>query len=117
MKIDDIPDTYPYKWDIIRYESFYWNKILEDKYVLYDAPIDTTFALYAPGKRNAAYDNEGFTSGIRTGYPFVARHLPWYMNPDTMSKEHKLYFRGGKYNCNESSCNIAGATGYHRLAC
>lgn len=96
LKIDDIPDSYPYKWDIIRYESFYRNKITDAKYTIYDAPIDTTFALYAPSNRFAAFDDEGFTSGIRMGYPFVARHLSWYLNPCNMSDEHKLCFGGVK---------------------
>lgn len=47
------------------------------QFPIYDAPIDTTFALYKPGGV-AIKDN--FYNGIRTGYPYVARHLGWYVN-------------------------------------
>lgn len=77
LRIDDLPDEYPYKYDIIRYESFYWEKRLPYKFRIYDAPIDTTFALYRPGviKKNHFYD------GIRTGDKFMARHQGWYALP------------------------------------
>lgn len=44
---------------------------------IYDAPIDTTFALYKPG--GVAVKNN-FYNGIRSGYPYIARHLGWYVN-------------------------------------
>lgn len=89
LKIDDLPESYPYKYDMIRFESFYWEKRLNDKDVLYDAPLDTTFSLYRPGyieKRN-------FLQGIRTGYPYMARHLGWYVDIDNFSAEDSSYYR------------------------
>lgn len=74
LKIDDLPETYPYKYDIIRTESFYWEKRLPYDFTIYDAPIDTTFALYRPQKMKATK----FYDGIRTGGLYQARHLGWY---------------------------------------
>lgn len=74
LKIDDLPDDYPYKYDIVRYESFYWEKKLPYKFTIYEAPIDTTFALYKPGKIKGLQ----FFDGIRTGDKYVARHQGWY---------------------------------------
>ena len=49
LKLDDLPENYKYKYDIIRFESFYWEKRMQYQFPIYDAPIDTTFALYRPG--------------------------------------------------------------------
>lgn len=77
LKLDDLPENYRYKYDIIRFESFYWEKRMQYQFPIYDAPIDTTFALYKPGR---ATIKEKFYDGIRTGYPYIARHLGWYVN-------------------------------------
>lgn len=77
LKLEDLPENYKYKYDIIRFESFYWEKRLRYQFPIYDAPIDTTFALYKPGEGAI---KENFYNGIRTGYPYVARHLGWYVN-------------------------------------
>lgn len=52
LKLDDLPENYKYKYDIIRFESFYWEKRMKYQFPIYDAPIDTTFALYKPGGSN-----------------------------------------------------------------
>lgn len=77
LKLNDLPDSYKYKYDIIRLESFYWERKLNYRYPIYDAPVDTTFALYRP--RGGTVEDI-FYDGIRTGYPYVARHLGWYVN-------------------------------------
>ena len=77
LKIDDLPDEYKYKYDIIRFESFYWEKRIRYNFPIYDAPIDTTFALYCP---SGGENRERFYDGIRTGFPYIARHLGWYVN-------------------------------------
>ena len=40
---------------------------------VFDSLIDTTFALYEAGSRVFQYE------AIRTGAPYLARHVPWYM--------------------------------------
>ena len=77
LQLNDLPDTYKYKYDIIRFESFYWEKRLKYRFPIYDAPVDTTFALYRP---TGGTKIETFYNGIRTGYPYVAKHLGWYVN-------------------------------------
>lgn len=91
LKLDDIPDEYKYKYDIWRYESFYWEDYINNSDgILYDAPIDTTFALYRPGTpgRNESI----FFNSIRTGYPYIARHLGWYINDFAMTDYEKQYY-------------------------
>jgi hypothetical protein len=85
LKIDDLPESYIYKYKIIRFESFYWEKILPYKFKIYDAPIDTTFALYRPVDKELDIN---FYDGIRTGEKYIARHLGWYEN--NAIEEHYL---------------------------
>lgn len=87
LKIDDLPDCYSMKEDVVSYEQYFYRHKVSD--LLYYAPIDTTFALYRPRakRRHANYNIEMY----RTAYPYMARHLPWYIdseNPD----EESLFF-------------------------
>ena len=72
LHLDDVPETLP---------SLEWERSLvsperELSPGVYDSLIDTTFALYRPG---APFEYEA----IRTGAPYEARHLPWYVTePD-----------------------------------
>lgn len=59
-----------------------WHTQTLVEHAVYDSHVDTTFALYRPGRP--------FTlRGCRTGYPFLARHMPWYM--DELDEEHAYY--------------------------
>jgi glycosyltransferase involved in cell wall biosynthesis len=82
LKIDDIPDYFAPKRDVIAHEQTFSRFYLSDE-SLYYAPIDTTFALYRPRTswKHANYNIEMY----RAAYPYMARHLPWYIdssNPD-----------------------------------
>ena len=65
LKIDDLPDHFAKKEEIIAIESKYWQKKRSD--LAYDAPIDTTFALYRP---KAKGDHRA--KGLRTTFPYKA---------------------------------------------
>jgi len=67
LRIDDLPS----EAEAVRaWESQFWLNALEPG--VYDAGVDTTFALYRPDGGSA------ITPAARTGPPYVARHLPWY---------------------------------------
>lgn len=84
LKIDDLPDEYPLKNEVIKWESQFWkNKLIEG---VYEAGVDTTFAVYKP--RTYQYM---LNPSIRLGEPFVARHLPWYHRTDNLSDEEIFY--------------------------
>ena len=85
LKIDDIPNYYSRKKEVIEWESKYWKDVVEEG--LYKARIDTTFALYKPGARLQQWDRT-----LRTGNIYMARHLPWYED-DNKPNEEELYFR------------------------
>lgn len=89
LKIDDIPDVYEKRDDVIAWEKQFWNKKLKhDSSFIYKAPIDTTFALYRP-----MYIEGGYLGSphIRTGYPYEALHLPWYNDSSRLDEEEKYY--------------------------
>jgi glycosyltransferase involved in cell wall biosynthesis len=60
----------PFYEHLLKYEGNRWSnsRIQDDVYL--DIPVDTTFALY----RNRKH----FIGGGSTGYPYIAKHYPWY---------------------------------------
>lgn len=85
IKIDDMPDEYPLKDQVLRWETGFWSKPLENDF--YEAPIDTTFALHDSRKCRTH-----MIGGIRTGGDYTIRHLPFYLTPDNIDEEIAYYF-------------------------
>ena len=75
LKIDDLPKN-EVNETVIAWESRFWKNRLKDRLEIYHADIDTTFALYRPGKLDECF----FYSAIRVAGNFTAKHLPWYQN-------------------------------------
>ncbi|MFN2261297.1 MAG: glycosyltransferase [Psychroflexus sp.] len=92
LKIDDLPDHYERKNEVIEWESKFYNH--EKDHNMFIAPIDTTFALYRPFSKRGKRD--GSVEMIRTGYPYQMRHLPWYVNSKKLSEEEKYYIESVK---------------------
>lgn len=92
LKIDDLPEYYVYRDSIIDWEKQFWqNKIVVG---LFDASIDTTFALY----RHGIYPtNKNWWKSIRTDFPYIAKHLPWYANSNNPSEE-EIYYQNNLKN-------------------
>lgn len=88
LKIDDLPDYYPLKDNVIKWETEFWKKPIGKD--VYQADIDTTFALYAPRYKWSIY-TDYFFKAIRTGGQSQARHLTWYTNPDSLTEEDVNY--------------------------
>jgi hypothetical protein len=83
LKIDDIPDHYVHKKYVQAWEGQFWEHEIEPG--LFRAAIDTTFALYRPGQSFAK------RPALRTGPPYVARHLPWYVAAGELTEEERYY--------------------------
>lgn len=86
LRIDNIPDFYPNKPQVLKWESQFWKNPIADE--LFKANIDTTFALY---RANSVGQQWGKT--IRTGGKYLAIHQPWYENPETPSEDELFYSR------------------------
>lgn len=88
LKFDDLPDSYALKETVVKWESAFYEKAIKGiSPALYKAPIDTTFALYRPRKEW----KKGFAEAIRTGFPYQARHLPWYKDLNNLTEEDRFY--------------------------
>lgn len=84
LRIDDIPAGYPHRETVIRWEQPFWANEIEPG--VFTAHIDTTFAAYRPGTPYKV------TEALRTGSPYLSRHLPWYRNPHRPDPETAYYF-------------------------
>lgn len=90
LKLDDLPDHYELKENVLKWEGrFYEKSKSHGSLTIYDAPVDTTFALYRPRKEWRTSD---FFSAFRMGYPYEARHLPWYRDLSKLTSE-EIYYR------------------------
>lgn len=87
LKIDDIPDCYAMKEQVVAWEKRFFEVRADD--LLYRAPIDSTFALYRPRSRRrpASFHAEMY----RTAWPYMARHLPWYVDSLNPDEENRYY--------------------------
>ncbi|NIJ45431.1 hypothetical protein FHR24_001899 [Wenyingzhuangia heitensis] len=97
LKLDDIPETYPFKNKVLEWEKQFWKT--KTKGGNFIADIDTTFALYRPKINILRY----FYKGLRTDFPYQARHFGWYINPQKLTEEQVFY---NKEANSSSSWNI-----------
>lgn len=86
--LDDIPDTYEYKEKVLAHETIFWRYPVEKS--LYQAGIDTTFALYRPYTKGAS---SPYKLMFRTGAPYLVRHLPWYSDTHNLTQEEVYYLQ------------------------
>jgi hypothetical protein len=84
LRIDDLPDYYPKKQEVINWEKALYNDAIEPN--IYKSKIDTTFALYRQGAFLQCWDNT-----LRTGDSYTLKHMPWYENPEEMDEETLHY--------------------------
>jgi GT2 family glycosyltransferase len=84
LQIDDLPDHYKLKSYVMEWEGQFWKNELEPG--VYEAGIDTTFALYKPYT-----DYYALHPSIRTGRPYTAKHLAWYVNSSLIDPEEAFY--------------------------
>jgi hypothetical protein len=92
LKIDDLPDSYSHKEEVINHEKQFFNYKQDE--LLFWAPIDTTFALYRPWGRHkhGFFDIEMY----RTAHPYMARHAPWYADCNNLNEEDTYYHKNSK---------------------
>ena len=84
LRIDDLPHHYAHRDAVIAWESPYWTEEVAPG--LFCAPIDTTFAMTRPRVGYLLHPS------LRTGAPYLARHLGWYVDSANPSAE-LIYYR------------------------
>lgn len=106
LRIDDLPDRYRHREAVRRWESRYWTDEVAPG--VYRAPVDTTFALYRAGVPLA------MEPALRTGPPYVARHLPWYADSRRPNRELTYYLEHAKAGINNwDASTIPGRVATH----
>ena len=85
---DDLPDSYYLKQSVIEWEKRF-NEVEFNSY-FFKAHVDTTFALYRPFANGGSHD---FKLSLRTKYPYLLHHLPWYVNSKSLSDEDQFYLK------------------------
>ncbi|GBR00460.1 hypothetical protein AA21952_0107 [Acetobacter oeni LMG 21952] len=88
---------------IWEWESQFWRyKLghLPDGSEVFDAPIDTTFALY-----NKKYFNpDQFFHAVRVSGNYESEHTPWYEETTVPEEEEVMYRKTEKYSKYSSVC-------------
>ena len=102
LRVDDIPEDCIFdRGHIWREESPNRAAPLVDGFR--SAGIDTTFAMY-DNWRDGKHDWNVAKPCIRSDPPYMARHLPWYLTPDTMTDEARYYFdRADSKSCSSKA--------------
>jgi hypothetical protein len=83
IKINDLPDHYRYKNQVIRNEGRWWLEEVEPD--IYKADTDTTFSLM----RNIG-DNIYKSLRIAKN-DFICKHIPFYIDLENLDEEEKYY--------------------------
>jgi hypothetical protein len=89
LDISDIPDEYPLKEKVLKWESRFWEKQIKENQYL--AIVDTTFALYRPKYKPHCLSK--FLNAIRIAGNYTAKHGGWYIVPELMTEEQTYYFQ------------------------
>ncbi len=97
LRIDDLPDSYDHKQQVIDWESQFWKRKISENPPLYKAAIDTTFALHRP---YYIVGGNLHSPIIRLGKPYTALHMPWYNDSANLNEEELYYIR----HCETSTC-------------
>ena len=84
LRITDIPDHFKLKDDVLAWETRHWKDSVEKN--VFNAPVDTTFALYRPRTLHNV-----FAPALRTGEPYTMHHTPWYINSENLTDEEIFY--------------------------
>lgn len=88
LRIDDIPDNFPFKNKVLEWEKKFWKNQVEKD--VYKTELDTTFALYKP-MYPCNFSNIEYINGIRLAGDYICKHGGWYRNPSNMTKEEIFY--------------------------
>lgn len=84
LKIDDLPDHYALKQAVINHESQFWRTESPEP-GLYRSSIDTTLSLHRP------HIGHQLERCMRSDFPYLARHTPWYVDSTNLSEEEMHY--------------------------
>jgi len=80
LEINDIPDHYPLKEAVVKWEERFWKVSREPG--VYEAFVDTTFGMYRSNSQVTR-----LYPALRLGNPYTLKHVDWYLDPVNISPE------------------------------
>ncbi len=101
LKIDDLPNSYLKKEEVLKWEKKYYQNKVDSQFFL--ANVDTTFALYRPW-----YKSKGaniYIKMYRSNFPYQLRHLPWYVDSKNLSLEEEFYIKNASQSTHWTKLN------------
>lgn len=111
LDLKNIPDTYPQKDKVIKWESKYWVAQIEKDIFLAD--IDTTFALYKP-QYPLHFRNVDFYKALRFGGSYTCEHMGWFVDPQNYSDEQRYYHHNAGNSSSWKMDESGNLTGYKK---
>lgn len=84
LRLDDLPEHYPYRDDVRRGESTYWQRQVAPGW--WDAAIDTTLAVY-----RGDWWHQPSRGSVRSDHPYVVRHHTWYSDLRNLPEDERYY--------------------------
>lgn len=99
LRVDDVPADYPQIARLhAKYDQYWRDRPLKDAVtgaLVTPTPLDTTLSFYRAG-----YKKRSFTkNAVRLHYPYSARHVDWYVTPQTpMTADMEEYRRMAALN-------------------
>ena len=108
IDIENLPDHYRFKNQVIRNEGRWWSNELEPH--VFEAHTDTTFFLIKNFGDNQ-YDS------VRLAHPnFVSRHVPWYLDLNNLDEEEVYFLKNlGDRQKTQYSCQNAEPFKYNDI--
>jgi len=106
LEINDLPEDSPVKEKALGWETPFWTRRLDFQF--WDAPIDTTMAVYNAAKGRGCLENASFLKAVRADRPYTFRHLPFYLTAKNLTEEMYNYFSSAKGESATLSNHLSG---------
>ncbi len=97
LNTNNIPVGFPKRDEVINHETKVIHRKEIDSQIFFEAPVDTTFAMYRAGYHNASVwgtesqEWQGQCKSLRMKKPYEASHLGWHITKKT--EEDEYYFK------------------------
>lgn len=109
LNISNLPEHYPAKKNVIKWENQFWESKIEDN--LYYANIDTTFALYKPNPKKYFSNPKDRLLAIRMAGDYTCEHMGWHIDYNNLTDEQE-YFRKNATGVSSWLINESGKINY-----
>lgn len=88
IRVDDLPPCHPCLKHVMETELQWWVKPLSVEPFWFEANLDTTCALHDTERSIS----RKFGRFLRSDFPYVIRHLTWYIDPSNPPEDERYYY-------------------------